>query len=72
MLKILQAGLQQYESQELPDVQSGLAKELEIKLVNICWIIEKNNGIPEKHYLCFLDYTKAFDCMDHNKSVEKF
>ena len=41
MLKILQAGLQQYENQELPDVQSGLAREPEIKLVNICWIIEK-------------------------------
>ena len=70
MLKILQARLQQYMSQELPDVQAGFRKGRGTRdqIANICWIIKKSKKVPEKNiYFCFIDYTKAFDCVDHNK-----
>ena len=69
MLKILQARLQQYVNWELPDVQGRFRKNRGTRdqIVRICWITEKNNGILEKHLFCFNDYTKAFDCLDHNK-----
>ena len=62
MLKILQARLQQYKNRELPDVQAGLRKSRRNKdqISNICWIIEK-------YLLCFIEYAKAFDCVDYNK-----
>ena len=70
MLKILQARLQQYMNQELPDVQAGFrkGKGTRYPIANIHWIIRKAR-IPEKHLLffCFIDYAKAFDCVDHNK-----
>ena len=69
MLKILQARLQQYMNQELPDVQDGFRKGRGTRdqIANTCWIIEKSNQIPEKHCFCFIDYAKAFDCVNHNK-----
>ena len=69
MLKILQDRLQQYVNWELPDVQAGFWKGRRTRdqIANICWIIGKNKGIPEKIYFCFIDYAKAFDCVDHNK-----
>ena len=70
MLKILQTRLQQYVNWELPDIQAGLRKGRRIidQIVNICWIIEKNRKFQEKKiYFCFMDYSKAFDCVDHNK-----
>ena len=69
MLKILQARLIQYVNHELPDVQARFRKGRGTRgqIANICWIIEKAR-IPEKNmYFCFIDYTKAFDCVDHNK-----
>ena len=70
MLKILQARLQQYVNCEIPDVQAGFRKGREIRgqIANIFWIIEKQGSCKKKKiYLCFIDYTKAFDCVDHNK-----
>ena len=69
MLKILQTRLQQYMNQELPLVQAGFRKGIEIRaqIVNICWITEKAREFQKKIYLCFIDYAKAFDCVDHNK-----
>ena len=69
MLKILQARLQYYVNCEFPDVQVGFRKgrEPEIKLPNICWIIEKAREFQKNIYFCFIDYAKAFDCVDHNK-----
>ena len=69
MLKILQARLEQYMSQELLDVQSGFRKGRGTKdqIANICWIIEKAREFHKNIYFCFIDYTKAFDCVDHNK-----
>ena len=69
MLKILQAGLQQYMNQEFPDVQAGFWKGRGIRdqIVNICWITEKAREFQENIYFCFIDYAKAFDCVDHNK-----
>ena len=68
MLKILQARLQQYMNQELPDVQAGFRKGRGTRdqIANICWIIEKQE-FQKNTYFCFIDYTKAFDCVDHNK-----
>ena len=68
MLKILQAKLQQYVNCELSDVQAGFRKGRGTRnqIANICWIIEKARG-PENIYFCFIDYAKAFDCVDHNK-----
>ena len=66
MLKILQAKLQQYVNCELPDVQAGFRKGRGTKdqIANIHWIIKKAR---EFQNICFIDYTKAFDCVDHNK-----
>ena len=69
MLKILQAGLQQYVNHELPDVQAGFRKGRGTRdeIANICWIIEKAREFQKNIYFCFIDYAKAFDCVDHNK-----
>ena len=69
MLKILQARLQQYVNRELPDVQAGFRKGRGTRdqISNICWIINKETAFQENIYFCFIDYDKAFDCMDHNK-----
>ena len=68
MLKILQARLQQYMNRELPDVQDELRKGTGTRdqIANIRWIIEKAREL-QKHISCFIDYAKAFDCVDHNK-----
>ena len=68
MLKILQARLQQYVNRELPDVQTRLRKGRGTRdqIAKIRWIIKKAR-IPENIYFCFIDYAKAFDCVDHNK-----
>ena len=69
MLKILQARLQQYVNPELPDVQAGFIKGRGIRdqIANIRWIIEKAREFQKNIYFCFIDYAKAFDCVDHNK-----
>ena len=69
MLKILQARLQQYMNHKLPDVQTGFRKERGTKdqIANTHWIIEKAREFQKNNYFCFIDYAKAFDCMDHNK-----
>ena len=69
MLKILQARLQQYVNHELPDVQAGLRKGrgARYQIANICWIIEKAIEFQKNIYFCFIDYAKAFDCVDHHK-----
>ena len=69
MLKILQARLQQYMNCELPDVQAAFRKGRGTRdqIVNIRWIIEKASKFEKNIYFCFIDYTKAFDCVDHNK-----
>ena len=69
MLKIFQVTLQQYVNCELPDVQAGFRKgrESRAQIVNIHWIIEKSREFQENIYFCFIDYTKAFDCVDHKK-----
>ena len=66
MLKILQARLPQYMNHELPNVQAGFRKGRGTRdqIANIRWIIKKAR---EKHYFCFIDYAKAFDCVDHKK-----
>ena len=69
MLKILQARLQQYVNCELPGVQSGFRRGRGTidQIANIRWIIEKAREIQKNIYFCFIDYAKAFDCVDHNK-----
>ena len=69
MLKILQATLQQYVNRELPDVQAGFRKGRGTRdqIATIRWIIEKATEFQKNIYFCFIDYAKAFDCMDHNK-----
>ena len=69
MLKTLQGRLQQYVNRELPDVQAGFGKGRGTRdqIANICWIIKKAREFQKKIYFCFLDYAKAFDCMDHHK-----
>ena len=69
MLKILQARLYQYVNCELPDVQVGFKKGRGTRdqIANIHWIIEKAEEFQKKIYFCFIDYAKAFDCMNHNK-----
>ena len=69
MLKILQARLPQYVNHELPDVQAGFRKGRGIRdqIVNIRWIMEKVREFQKNIYFCFIDYAKAFDCVDHNK-----
>ena len=68
MLKILQARLQQYVNRELPDVQTGFGKVRGTRdqIANIRWIMEKAREFQENIYFCFIDYAKAFDCVDHN------
>ena len=69
MLKILQGTLQQYVNHELPDVQADFRKGRgnRDQIANIRWIIEKAREFQKNIYFCFIDYAKAFDCMDHNK-----
>ena len=69
MLKILQARLQQYVNRELPHVQAGFRKGRGTRdqIANIHWIIEKAREFQKNIYFCFIDYAKAFDCVDHNK-----
>ena len=69
MLKILQARLQQYVNRELPDVQAGFRKGSGTRdqISNICWITEKVREFQKNIYFCLIDYTKASDCVDHNK-----
>ena len=68
MLKILQARLQQYVKNELPDVQAGFRKGRGTRdqIANICWIIKKPRVFQKNIYFCFIDYAKAFDCVDHS------
>ena len=69
MLEILQARLQQYMTRELPDVQAGFRKGRRTtdQIANIWWIIEKARELQGNIYFCFIDYAKAFDCVDHHK-----
>ena len=69
MLKIPQARLQQYVNRELPDVQTSFRKGRRTRdqIANICWIIKKAREFQKNIYLCFIDYVKAFDCVDHKK-----
>ena len=68
MLKILQARLQQYVNPELPDVQPGFRKgRTRDQIANIRWVIEKAREFQKNIYFCFIEYAKAFDCVDHNK-----
>ena len=69
MLKILQARLQHYMNRELPDVQAGFrkGKGTRDQIENIRWIIKKAWAFQKNIYFCFIDYAKAFDCVDHNK-----
>ena len=72
MLKILHARLQQYVNRELPDVQSGFrrGRGTRDQIANIHWIIEKAREFQKSIYFCFIDYAKAFDCVDPNKLWE--
>ena len=65
----MHARLQHYANQELPDIQAGFRKGRGARdqIANICWIIEKAGEIQKNIYFCFINYTKAFDFMDHNK-----
>jgi len=69
MLKVLQVRLQQYVNCELLDVQAGFRKGRGTidQIANICWIMEKAREFQKNIYFCFIDYAKAFDCVDHNK-----
>ena len=69
MLKILQARLQQYVNRELPDIQAASinGRGTRDQIANICWIIKKAIEFQKNIYFCFIDYAKAFDCVDHNK-----
>ena len=72
MLKILQVRLQQYVNHELPDVQAGFRKGRGTRdqIANIHWIMEKATELQTNIYFCFIDYAKAFDCVDHKYTVE--
>ena len=72
MLKILQARLRRYVNHKLPDVQAGFRKGRGTRdqIPNICWIIEKAREFQKNIYFCFIDYAKAFDCVDRNKLWE--
>ena len=74
MLRILHARLSQYVNQELPDVQAGFRKGRETRdqIANICWIMEKARDTQKNIYFCFIDYTKTFDCVDHNYPEQIF
>jgi len=67
MLKIIQTRFQQDVNRELPDVQAGFTKDRGTRdqIINICWIIKKARELQKN--ICFIDYTKSFDCVDHNK-----
>ena len=69
MLKIPQGRLHKYVNQELPDVQAGFrkARGTRDQIANICWIIEKAREFHKNIYFCFVDYSKPFDCVGHNK-----
>ena len=69
MLKILQARLQQYVNHELPDVPAGFrnGRGTTGQIADICWITEKAGEFQKNIYFCFIDYAKAFECVDHNK-----
>ena len=69
MLKIFQARLQQHVNREFPDFQVGFRKGRGTRdqIANICWIIERAREFQKNIYFCFIDYAKAFDCVDHNK-----
>ena len=69
MLKLLQAKLQQYVNHEIPVVQAGFRKGRGIRdqIANIHWIIEKSREFQKNIYFCFIEYAKAFDCVDHKK-----
>ena len=69
MLKILQARLQQYMNYKLPEVQGGFreGRGTRDQIANTCWIIKKAREFQKNIYFCFIDHTKAFDCVDHNK-----
>ena len=69
MLKILQASLQQYMNCELPDAQADFRKGRGTRdqIANILWIMEKTREVQRNIYFCFIDYAKAFDCVDHKK-----
>ena len=69
MLKILQVRLQKYVNHELPNVQAGFRKGrgMRDQIANICWIIKKAREFQKNIYFCFINYAKAFDCVDHNK-----
>ena len=72
MLKILQGRLRQYMNRELPDVQAGFRKGrgTRYQIANIHWIMERAREFQENIYFYFIDYTKTFDCVDHNKLWE--
>ena len=72
MLKLLQARFQQIVNQKLPNEQTGFRKGRGTRdqIVNICWIIEKAKEFQKNIYFCFIDYAKAFNCVDHNKLWE--
>ena len=72
MLKILQTRLQQYVNCELPDVQAGFKKGRgnRNQIANILWIIKKEREFQKNIYICFIEYAKAFDCVDHKKLWE--
>ena len=74
MLKILQARLQQYVNRQLPDVQAGFRKGRGTRdqIANICWIIKKAREFQKNIHFCFIDYAKAFDCVDHNNCGKFF
>ena len=69
MLKILQARLQQYVNHEISDIQAGFRKGRGTRdqIANTCWIIKKAGEFQKNIYFCFIDYAKAFDCVDHHK-----
>ena len=69
MVKILQARLQQYVNHELLDVQAGFRKGRGTRdqIANVCWIMEKAREFQKNIYFCFIDYAKAFDCVNHHK-----
>ena len=69
MLKILQARLQQYMNREISDVHAGFRKGRGTRdqIANICWTIKKAREFQKNIYVCFIDYDKAFDCVDHHK-----
>ena len=73
MLNFLQVRLQQYVNHELPDVQAGFRKGRGTRdqIANICWIIKKAREFQKTIYFCFIDYAKAFDCVNHHKLCGK-